>query len=106
MSRYGIGLLVNPLHAHFPYATLVSNVLSSFLLGVLLAFSWREGGLADPWKWLLMTGFCGGFSTFSTFTGETFYLFQSGHYSAAFLNIAGNLVVCLVALYLGVRAAG
>ena len=100
--RFGIAELVAGMKWHFPFATLIANIISCFILGFLLAFIWNDQ-LSDQYKWLLVTGFCGGFSTFSTFTGETYLLAQSGHFMLAFFNIIGSLAICTLALFLGMK---
>jgi CrcB protein len=104
ICRYGIARLIFPLQTVFPLATLAANALSCILLGFLMAWD-RQGLIPPPHKLLLLTGFCGGFSTFSTFTGETYGLFETGHWSMAFLNIAGSFLLCLFCLFLGTRLA-
>lgn len=102
MCRYGIGLAVQPLLPKFPWATLVANGLACLILGALLGLQFH-GNMSEQRRLLLATGFCGGFSTFSTFTAETWELFQSGHYGAAAANVAGSLTVCFVCLLLGIK---
>jgi CrcB protein len=103
LCRYGTIWVAAHAKWHFPAGTLLANLLSCFLLGGLLAFGWK-GTLTNEAKVFFITGFCGGFSTFSTFTGETYLLLQSGHWLTALLNIIGSIVVCMVALVLGIRA--
>ncbi|MEM1326339.1 MAG: fluoride efflux transporter CrcB [Bacteroidota bacterium] len=102
ICRYGIALLLRPYTDQFPYATLMANIVSCVILGWLFAYSQRVG-LSSNATLLLMTGFCGGFSTFSTFSLETFTLFTSGQSLAAFANVVGNLVICLGAIWLGIK---
>lgn len=85
----------------FPYGTLLANILASLLLGYLTAKTFQSENI---WKPLLAIGFCGGFSTFSTFSNETFKMLQSAEYGSAMLNITLNLVVCLLAIWLGMIA--
>ena len=101
--RYGIAQSLS--HYNFPpYATFVANALSCILLGFLVGLSLKSA-LDQQYKLLLMTGVCGGFSTFSTFTNETFALFQNGEISYALANIVGSVLVCLACIYLGMKMA-
>ena len=98
MVRYGIARWLTPMNLVFPYATLTANIVSCIVLGYLVAI---QKDLSDPLRLLLLVGFCGGFSTFSTFSNETFALFQEGNYTYAFINILVSVVVCLIAIYIG-----
>jgi fluoride exporter len=102
LVRYGISLIVNDLNIKFPLATLISNVMACFLIGALTA-SVTKGNLTDAQRLLLATGFCGGFSTFSTFSNETLQLAQNGQLLAALGNIILSLTLCLAATFLALR---
>lgn len=65
-----------------------------------------RGDMAAPHKLLFMTGFCGGFSTFSTFSAETFQLLQAGNIAYALANIIGSVLICLGAIALGLKLGG
>ncbi len=95
--RFAINKLVNFLFPTlvFPVATLVANVLSCLLFasGVLLFFPKLKH--PEPMQFFLLTGICGGLSTFSTFSSETFLLLKAGHYGFAIANIIMSVLCCV-----------
>ncbi len=102
MARYGIGKLVFYAHWNFPIATFISNFIACFILGILMSLALKNN-ITDTAKLLLMSGFCGGFSTFSAFTGENFSILQYGDITVALLNIFGSLVLSMLALIIGFK---
>lgn len=85
----------------FPYATLSVNILGSFIIGLVLAFSIKDEQFANNWKLFLATGICGGFTTFSAFSLENMQLLQSGKAGMAFLYIALSVVLGIAATFAG-----
>jgi fluoride exporter len=86
---------------HFPLATFIANVLGCFLIGLIIGILEKNNLANSNLKWFLITGFCGGFTTFSTFGYENFTLFQSNNSLLAFLYIGLSVVVGLFAIWLG-----
>jgi CrcB protein len=84
----------------FPIGTLLVNVTGSFLMGFLAAFA-KSGQIATSARAFLMIGICGGYTTFSSFSLQNLQLLQSGKYYYAALNAALSLVLCLIAVWLG-----
>jgi CrcB protein len=102
--RYVIGGVVQrATHAGFPYGTLVVNVLGCFLIGVLIK-TFMNAEPSNSTRGLLVVGFCGGFTTFSTFSSETFGLFQGGAYWRATAYVLTSVVLCLGATATGFAA--
>ena len=93
--------VMEKLPSGFPLGVLCTNVLGGFLMGLLQGWMRRTGNTFATGYCLLGTGFLGGFSTFSTFSLDTFLLYRSGDASLAALNIALNMVLCLCAVWGG-----
>lgn len=85
---------------NFPYGTLVVNVLGSFILGLLMFYFNDKELLGPELRLFLAVGFCGGFTTFSTFSYETIVLLRETQYVLGFLNIALNILLCLAGVFL------
>lgn len=102
LFRYGLAVWMAAYQDRFPWATLLANILSCIILGVLLGLA-AKNLISPNFRLIFMTGLCGGFSTFSTFAGETVQLAQQGRWESALLNIALHLAFCLFCLYLGMK---
>ena len=90
--RWWLGMKLNPVHHAIPIGTLTANLLGAFVIGAGLAWFNRLTGIDPMWKLLITTGFCGGLTTFSTFSAEVVFLLQQGRVSWALLNVAVNLL--------------
>ena len=88
----------------FPYGTLVVNVAGSLLMGFLYVLLVERLALSVEWRAALLIGVLGAFTTFSTFSMETFALFEDGERLKALMNILLSVTLCLVAVWLGVMA--
>jgi CrcB protein len=89
----------------FPAGTLIVNVTGSFLVGLILAALSRRGGDGDALRLLLAVGFCGGYTTFSTFSADTVALLDDGAGAPAALNVAASVALSLLATVAGVALA-
>jgi CrcB protein len=101
LCRYGVSrLTLSFFHGSFPVATLISNLTSTLLLSLILAFWGPKSGQDSFWYLLLTVGFCGGFSTFSTFGLETFMLMKSAQYGWALLNVICSVLAALFLFFI------
>jgi len=92
------------LPARFPWATLTVNVVGSLLIGWLMArLGPLEGATAASLRSLLVAGFCGGFTTFATFSWQTLDQMLKGQWGAAAANVLLSVTLCLLAVWLGFR---
>jgi len=96
VARWLLSMRFNPLHQIIPLGTLAANLIGAFIIGMGLAWFNRMTHIDPVWKLLITTGFCGGLTTFSTFSAEVVFLLQEGRVSWALLNIALNLLGSLM----------
>jgi CrcB protein len=102
--RYAIGRAVQGLSGSgFPIGTLVVNVVGCFLLGVFVRFLLNMQ-TSPELRALLVVGFCGGFTTFSTFSYETVGLLEGGDYARAATYVLASVTVCILATFAGMAA--
>jgi CrcB protein len=101
-ARYFLSLLIaRDFSSVFPYGTLLINVTGSLLVGFFLVFS-TERVLIDPrWRLLVVIGFCGSYTTFSSYAYESFALMERGQWLLIGINIIGSNVLCLAAVIAG-----
>jgi CrcB protein len=89
----------------FPYGTLIINILGSFIVGLFVIWT-TERVLVDPrWRLLVVVGFCGSFTTFSSYAFETMSFFEQGQWGLMLANIFGNNLLCLAGALAGVALA-
>ena len=89
----------------FPYGTLAINIVGSLIVGFFIIWT-TERVLVDPrWRLLVVTGFCGSFTTFSSYAFESMAFFEQGQYRLMLLNIFGNNMLCLGAALAGMALA-
>lgn len=100
--RWGLGLLLNALYPPIPPGTLAANLIGGYLIGLALAWFVQHPGLAPEWRLLLVTGFLGGLTTFSTFSAEIFTLLARAQYAAGLAAVGLHVVGSLAMTGLGV----
>ena len=86
----------------FPYGTLIVNVVGCFLVGLVFGFADKGNVLSPEWRMFLATGFCGGFTTFSTFSYESTQLINNGEYFYLALYIAASVIIGVLATFAGI----
>lgn len=103
VARYGVQTWIFKIYPFtFPLATFLVNVLGCLLIGLFYALSEKGNLLTPEWRIALTTGFCGGFTTFSTFSYENMNLIRTGDYMYFVLYMVFSIVLGLAAVYLGI----
>ena len=103
--RYGVGKWLNPDVTGFPYGTFLANILGSLIIGVLLGFAAKNQSISQNTMLFLATGFCGGFTTFSTFAYENQEFLKSGEFGLFAAYTIASFVVGFGAVFFGIWAA-
>ena len=100
--RWGLGLKLNALFPAIPLGTLAANLLGGYIVGLAVAYFAQMSGLSPEWRLLIITGFCGGLTTFSTFSVEIVTLLQQGRMlvamSAIGIHVMGSLLMTLAGI--------
>jgi fluoride exporter len=102
LLRWGLGLRFNALFPAVPLGTLAANLLGGYVIGAAAAFFMAFSALAPEWRLLVITGFCGGLTTFSTFSAEVTSLLQQGRPVWACGAIAVHLIGSLLMTFAGI----
>jgi CrcB protein len=108
ISRYGIAVWAAPFSKELPLGTIFINILGSFIIGFVGSLSLEQGRLpmSENARLFIMVGICGGFTTFSAFSLQTFDLLRDGEVSKALINIVLSVVLCILAVAAGNALAG
>ena len=101
IARYALAKYFNSEVTGIPYGTFMANVLGSLLIGIILGFAAKSETLTSNQTLLLATGFCGGFTTFSTFAYENHVFLKSGDFMNFFLYAVGSFILGFAAVFLG-----
>ena len=106
VARFALATLVQQnTSANFPLGTLIVNVTGSFLLGLLFRYSLSTSAISHEVRALLTAGFCGGYTTFSTFSYDTIILLEEGRAARAGTYVGLSVVLSLIATWVGIMAA-
>ena len=100
--RWLLGMKLNALFPTIPPGTVIANMIGGYIIGLAIAFLAASPTLSPEWRLLIITGFCGGLTTFSTFSAETVALIQEGRLLWAFgsisLHVVGSLTMTAAGL--------
>lgn len=100
--RFLIGKYLNNAETGIPYGTFAANIIGSLLIGIILGFAAKNNALTENHTLLLATGFCGGFTTFSTFAYENHVFLKTGDFTSFALYTIGSFVVGFLAVFIGI----
>jgi len=102
LLRWFLGLRLNALFPELPPGTLAANLIGGYIIGLAVGYFAQAPGIAPEWRLLIITGFCGGLTTFSTFSAEVVTLLQQGRLGwamgAIVIHVSGSLLMTLAGL--------
>jgi len=101
MARFVLSKYFNTANGGLPYGTFLANVLGSLLIGIILGWALKNDNLSQNQTLLLATGFCGGFTTFSTFAYENHNFLKSGDFTSFFIYTVASFALGFAAVFLG-----
>jgi CrcB protein len=104
LLRWSLSSRLNHFLPALPLGTLISNLVAGYLVGIAIAYFAVADGIAPEWRLLLITGFCGGLSTFSTFSAEIVTLLQQGRWSMACAAIAVHVIGSVLMTFAGIAS--
>lgn len=102
LLRWLLAIFLNRYFPAIPPGTLAANLIGCYIIGIAIAFFTAYPALAPEWRLLLTTGFCGGLTTFSTFSAEIVILLQSGRVTWALGAVAAHLLGSLLMTFAGI----
>jgi fluoride exporter len=102
LLRWWLGLTLNPQFPAIPPGTLAANLIGAYVVGMAMAFFASYTAVAPEWRLLVITGFCGGLTTFSTFSAELVTLMQQGRAAWALGAAAAHLFGSIVMTFAGI----
>ena len=105
VARYLLGKYLNSPTTGIPYGTFAANVLGSLLIGIILGWAFKNNSLSSNTALLLATGFCGGFTTFSTFAYENHVFLKSGDFMTFALYAISSFALGILAVFGGMEIA-
>lgn len=99
--RFLIGKWLNNTENGIPYGTFIANILGSLLIGLILGYAAKNDAISQNQTLLLATGFCGGFTTFSTFAYENYVFLKSGDFTSFAIYSIASFVIGFLAVFAG-----
>lgn len=104
LLRWQLGARLNSAFPAIPLGTLTANIVGGYIVGLAVAYFSQASDIAPEWRLLIVTGFCGGLTTFSTFSAEVVSLLQAGRLSMAMTAIAVHVTGSLLATLAGLAS--